>query len=121
MSVSGSVTVDEDCTVGGNLTVTGSALLHFDYTGRKSGRLVVGGNVIVQDHATLWIQGQPVERAVFAVDNEFSQQRSMTSTDDATIKLDHVEFRTQKSGGRGKGSVYMNYDARGRSSFEVTG
>jgi hypothetical protein len=121
MTVSGSVTVDEDCTVGGDLTVTGSAVLHFDYTGRKGGRLVVGGNVIVQDHATLWIQGRPDERAVFAVDNEFSQQRSMTSTDDATIKLDHVEFRTQKSGVRSKGSVYMSYDARNQSSFEVTG
>jgi hypothetical protein len=121
MTVSGSVTVVEDCTVGGNLTVTGSAVLHFDYSGRKVGRLVVGGNVIVRDHATLWIQGRPDERAVFAIDNEFSQQRAMTSTDDATIKLEHVEFHTQKSGGRGKGSVYMNYDARNRSSFVVTG
>jgi len=121
MTVSGSVTVDEDCTVGGDLTVTGNAVLHFDYTGRKGGRLVVGGNVIVRDGATLWIQGRPDERAVFAVDNEFSAQRSMTSTDDATIKLEYVEFRTQKSGDRGKGSVYMNYNARSRSSFEVTG
>src|ERR1700731_4104086 len=32
MTVSGSVTVDEDCTVGGDLTVTGNAVLHFDYT-----------------------------------------------------------------------------------------
>lgn len=121
MTVSSSVTVDEDCTVGGDLTVTGSAVLHFDYTGRKGGRLVVGGNVIVQNQATLWIQGRPDERAVFAIENEFSSQRTMTSTDDATIKLDHVEFRTQKSGGRGKGSVYMNYNARRRSSFEATG
>ncbi|MGH6847490.1 MAG: hypothetical protein ACREC0_08645 [Methylocella sp.] len=121
MTVSGSVTVVEDCTVGGDLTVTGSAVLHFDYTGRKGGRLAVGGNVIVQDNATLWIQGRPDERAVFAIVNDFNQQRSMTSTDDATIKLDHVEFRTQKSGDRGKGSVSMSYDARGRSSFEVTG
>jgi hypothetical protein len=121
MTVSGSVTVVEDCTVGGNLTVTGGAVLHFDYSGRKVGRLVVGGNVIVRDHATLWVQGRSDERAVFAVDNEFSQQRSMTSTDDATIKLDHVEFRTQKSGGRGKGSDSMSYDARNRSSIEVTG
>jgi hypothetical protein len=120
MTVSGSVTVVEDCTVGGDLTVTGSAVLHFDYSGRKGG-LVVGGNVIVRDHATLWIQGRSDERAVFAIDNEFSQQRKMTSTDDATIKLDHVEFRTQKSGGRGKGSVYMSYEARNRSSFVVTG
>jgi hypothetical protein len=52
MTVSGSVTLDEDCTVGGDLTVTGNAVLHFDYTGRKGGRLVVGGNVIVRDGAT---------------------------------------------------------------------
>jgi hypothetical protein len=121
MTVSGRVTVDVDCTVGGDLTVTGSAVLHFDYTGRRGGRLIVGGNIIVQDDATLWIQGRPDERAVFAVDNEFSGQRSMTSTDNATIKLDRVEFRTQKSADRGKGSVSMNYHARGRSSFEVTG
>jgi hypothetical protein len=121
MTVSGRVTVDEDCTVGGDLTVTGSGVLHFDYTGRKGRRLVVDGDVIVQDAATLWIQGRPHERAIFVVDNEFSQQRSMTSTDNATIKLDAVEFRTQKSGDRGKGSVYMNYEARNRSSFEVTG
>ncbi|MGH6841810.1 MAG: hypothetical protein ACREDV_06915, partial [Methylocella sp.] len=121
MTVNGSVTVVEDCIVGGDLTVTGSAVLHFDYSGRKAGHLVVGGNVIVRDHATIWIQGRSDERAVFAIDNEFSQQRAMTSTDDSTIKLDHVEFRTQKSGGRGKGSVYMNYEARNRSSFTVTG
>jgi hypothetical protein len=120
MTVSGQVTVNEDCAVGGDLTVTGNAALHFDYTGSKRGRLLVHGNVIVQHHATLWIQGRPQARAVFAVDNEFSQQRSMTSTDDATIKLEDVEFRTQKSGDRGKGSVYMSYEARGRSSFEVT-
>jgi hypothetical protein len=121
MTVSGRVTVDADCTVGGDLTVTGSAVLHFDYTGRKGGRLIVGGNVIVRDDATLWIQGRPGQRAVLAIDNEFNGQRSMTSTDNATIKLDNVEFRTQKSADRGKGSVSMNYHARGRSSFEVTG
>jgi hypothetical protein len=121
MTVSGSVTMDEDCIVGGDLTVTGSAVLHFDYTGRKGGRLIVVGNVIVQDHATLWIQGRPDERAVLAVDNDFSQQHSITSTDDARIKLDYVEFRTQKSEDRGKGSVSMSYEARNRSSFVVTG
>jgi hypothetical protein len=121
MTVSGRVTVDADCTVGGDLTVTGSAVLHFDYTGRRGGRLIVGGNVIVRDDATLWIQGRPGQRAVLAIDNEFNGQRSMTSTDNATIKLDNVEFRTQKSADRGKGSVSMNYHARGRSSFEVTG
>jgi hypothetical protein len=121
MTVSGRVTVDADCTVGGDLTVTGSAVLHFDYTGRRGGRLIVGGNVIVRDDAMLWIQGRPGQRAVLAIDNEFNGQRSMTSTDNATIKLDNVEFRTQKSADRGKGSVSMNYHARGRSSFEVTG
>jgi hypothetical protein len=121
MTVSGRVTADADCTVGGDLTVTGSAVLHFDYTGRKGGRLIVDGNVIVRDDATLWIQGRPGQRAVLAIDNEFNGQRSMTSTDNATIKLDNVEFRTQKSADRGKGSVSMNYHARGRSSFEVTG
>ena len=121
MTVSGPVTISEDCTIGGDLTVTGNAVLHFDYTGHKGGRLVVRGNIIVRDGATLWIQGRPEERAVFAVDNEFSQQRSITSKDDATIKLDYVEFRTQKSPDRGKGSVYMSYNAKGRSSFEATG
>lgn len=121
MTVSGRVTVDKDCTVGGDLTVTDSAVLHFDYTGGEGGRLVVGGNVIVEGDATLWIEGRPNKRAVFVVDNEFSQQRSMTSRDRAKIKLEHVEFRTQKSVDRGKGSVYMSYEARDHSSFEVTG
>ena len=31
MTVSSSVTVQADCTIGGDLTVTGSAVLHFDY------------------------------------------------------------------------------------------
>lgn len=70
MPVSGRVTVNEDCTVGGNLTVTGNAVLHFDYTGRKGGRLVVSGNIIVRDGATLWIQesvaGRPRARRPFA-------------------------------------------------------
>ena len=66
MTVSGGLTVKEDCTVGGDLTVTDNGVLHFDYTRRKGGRLVVVGNVIVQDNATLWIQGRPDERAVFA-------------------------------------------------------
>jgi hypothetical protein len=120
MTVSGSVTLYADCTIGGDLTVTGSAALHFDYSGRNGGRLVVNGNIIVQDHATLLIQGRSDRRAVFVVHNEFSQQHSMTSTDDSTIKLDHVEFHTQKSVDRNKGSVYMSYEARGRSSLEVT-
>lgn len=120
MTVSRRVTLDEDCIIGGDLTVTGNAVLHFDYTRRNGGRLVVGGNVIVQDDAKLWIEGRPGESAVFVVDNEFSQQRSMTSRDGATIKLDHVEFRTQKSRDRGKGSVSMSYEARNRSSLEVT-
>jgi hypothetical protein len=121
MTVSGRVTVEDDCMIGGDLTLTGDAVLHFNYAGRKGGRVVVGGNVIVQDRATLSIQGRPDRRAVFAVDNEFSQHRSMTSTDDATIKLAYVELRTQKSVDRDKGSVYMSYEARSRSSFEVTG
>lgn len=120
MLVSGRVTVDADCTVGGDLTLTGSAVLHFDYS-REGGRLVVRGNIIVQGDAKLWIQGSAQERAVLVVDNEFSQQRSMTSKDGATIKLDHVEFRTQESVSKGKGSVYMSYEARDRSSFEATG
>ena len=114
------MTIDSDCVVGGDLTVTGSAVLHFDYTG-NGGRLVVRGNVIVQDDATLWIQGRANERAVLVIDNEFSQQRSMTSKDGAKIKLNHVEFRTQEAVNKGKGSIYMSYEARDRSSFEVTG
>ncbi|HEY8033811.1 MAG TPA: hypothetical protein VIF02_15930 [Methylocella sp.] len=121
MTVNGPVTLSEDCTIGGDLTVTGNAVLHFDYTRHKGGRLVVSGNIIVRDGATLWIEGRPEERAVFAVDNEFSQQHSITSKDDATIKLDYVEFRSQKSPDRGKGSVYMSYNAKGRSTFEATG
>jgi hypothetical protein len=120
MTVESSMTLDADCTVGGDLTVRGNAVLRFNYTGH-GGRLVVGGNVIVQDKATLWIQGRPGERAIFVVDNEFSRQRSITSRDDAAIKLDYVEFRSHASGGRGKGSVYMGYDARNRSSFEAAG
>ena len=94
MTVTGQVTVDQDCTVGGDLTVKGDAILHFNYRGPNGGRLLVRGNVMVQDKATLWVEGRPLGRAVFVVDNEFSQQHSMTSTDDAKIKLDYVEFRT---------------------------
>jgi hypothetical protein len=119
MTVSGQVTVHASCSVGGDLTVTGHGVLHFDYTGGS--HLVVHGNVTVQHNATLWIEGRPGDPAVFVIDNAFNQQRSMTSTDDATIRLDHVEFRTQESEGHGTGSISMTYDARDRSSFEVTG
>ena len=120
MLVSGQMTLDADCTVGGDLTVTDSAVLRFNYSS-KGGRLVVRGNVIVQGDAMLWIQGSPKQRAVLVIDNEFSQQRTMTSKDGARIKFEHVEFRTQESISKGKGSIYMSYDARDRSSFEATG
>jgi hypothetical protein len=120
MTVESGMTLDADCTVGGDLTVRGNAVLRFDYTGH-GGQLVVRGNVIVQDKATLWIQGRPGERAIFVIDNEFGRQRSISSRDDAAIKLEYVEFRTHASGGRSKGSISMSYNARNRSSFEVTG
>jgi hypothetical protein len=121
MTVSGRVTVQEDCTIGGDLTVTGSAVLHFDYKKRSGGRVVVNGNVVVQDDASLQVEGRPGGRAVLVIDNEFDEHRSMTSRDRATVKLNHVEFRTQKAVDRSKGSVSMSYHARGRSSIEVTG
>ena len=76
--------------------------------------------MIVQDHATFMDQGRPGERAVFVIDNELGGHRSMSSTGDATIKLGYVEFRTHKPDSS-KGSIYMSYDARNRSSFTVTG
>lgn len=121
MVVSGAVTVTADCMVGGDLTVTGSGVLHFDYSGRNGGRLVVAGNVNVRDHATLWIQGGPSRRAIFVINNDSNDQRAMTSTDNAAIKLDRVEFRTQEPVNPGKGSVSMNYHARDQSSLYVTG
>ena len=121
MTVTGRVTVQEDCTIGGDLTVTGSAILHFDYNGRSGGRVVVNGNIVVQDNASLQVEGRQGGRAVLVIDNEFSEHRSMTSRDGATIKLNNVELRTQKSVDRSKGSVSMSYEARGRSVFEVTG
>ncbi len=117
MTVSGALTITADCTVGGDLTVLGEGVLHVDYTGRLGGRLVVHGNVRVQDHATLSIEGQPDARATFVIDSEFSDQRSMESTEDATVTLTHVDFRTQAAPGDGKGSVYMTYRAGDQSSF----
>jgi hypothetical protein len=121
MSVSNSVTLDEDCTIGGDLTVTGNGVLHFDYGARKGRHLIVRGNVIVQDSATLWVQGSLDERAIFEIENEFSQQHSMASRNEAKVKLDRVELRTHASGHGGKGSISMNYDAHDRSLFEVSG
>ena len=121
MRVSTRLTLKDDCTIGGDLTVTGSGVLRFDFTGRGGGRVVVEGNVLVQDDATLQIDGGQGAKAVFVIDNEFNQHRSMASRDRATIKLNNVDFRTQKSADRGKGSVSMSYEARGRSSLEVAG
>ena len=121
MTVSRRVTVYEDCIIGGDLTVTGRGALYFDYRGRAGGRVVVSGNVLVQDDGTLEVEGRQDGRAVLVIDNAFSQQHSITSRDRAVIKWNNVEFRTQKSVDRGKGSVSMSYDATGRSSLEVTG
>ena len=87
MTVSTEVTVDQDCAIGGDLTVKGDAVLHFDYRRHRDGHVVVSGNVIVRDNATLWVEGAPDSRAVFVVDNELSQQHSMTSSQNAKIKL----------------------------------
>ena len=121
MTVSSRITVYEDCVIGGDLTVTGRGILYFDYRGAAGGRVVVSGNVIVQDDATLEVEGRQDARAVLVIDNEFSQHRSMTSRDRAVIKLNNVEFRTQKTVDRSRGSVSMTYEASGRSSLEVTG
>lgn len=121
MTVTERVTVSENCTIGGDLTVSGKGALYFDFRQRSGGRVVVNGNVVVQDDATLQVDGRQGARAVLVIDNAFSQQRSMTSRDRATIKLNNVEWRTQKSVDRSKGSVSMSYEARGSSSFEVAG
>ena len=121
MTVTQRVTISEDCTIGGDLTVAGKGVLYFDYRQRSNGRVVVNGNVVVQDDASLQIEGRQGGRAVLVVDNEFNAHRSMTSRDRARIKLNNVEWRTQKSVDRGKGSISMSYEARGNSSFEVTG
>jgi hypothetical protein len=121
MTVSGQLTMDKDCTIGGDLIVTGNASLHFDYTGRRGGKVVVAGNIVVRDNATLWVQGRSDGRAILAIDNDFNQHRSMTSSDNAAIKLEYVEFRTHQARDPGRGSVSMTYEARNRSSFEATG
>jgi hypothetical protein len=121
MVVTVSVTVTSDCTIGGDLTVTGRAVLYFDYRQRSNGRVVINGNVVVQDDASLQVDGRVGGRAVLLIDNAFRDQRSMTSRDRAKIKLNSVEFRTQKSVNVSQGSVSMPYDARGSSSLEVTG
>ncbi len=120
MTVTVSTTVTADCTVGGDLTVMGKAALYFDYRGRSGGRVVVSGNVIVQDDASLQVDGRQGGRAILVIDNEFTSHRSITSRDRAKIKLNDVEFRTQQPVDRSKGSVSMSYDARGNSSLEVT-
>lgn len=121
MTVSSAVTVSNDCTIGGDLTVSGKGVLLFDYSQRSGARVVVNGNVVVKEDATLQVNGRAGGRAVFVIDNQFSQQRSMTSSERGAIKFANVEFRTQKSVDRSKGSVYTAYDARGNSSFEATG
>ena len=120
MMVTQRLTISEDCTIGGDLTVAGKGVLHFDYRQRSNGRVVVNGNIVVQDDASLQVEGRQGGRAVLIVDNEFNAHRSMTSRDRATIKLNNVEWRTQKSVDRSKGSISMAYEARGNSSFEVT-
>ena len=120
MVVTVSVTVTADCTIGGDLTVTGTAVLYFDYRQRSNGRVVINGNVVVQDDASLQVDGRPGGRAVLLIANAFRDQRTMTSRDRAKIKLNSVEFRTQQSATI-QGSVSMPYDARGSSSLEVTG
>jgi hypothetical protein len=119
MTVSETLTITQDCTVGGDLVVRGDGVLHVDYSARPGGRMVVAGNVIVQDQATLSIEGRPEAPASFAIDNTFSDQRRMESADAATIRLAHVVFRTQAAPGPGKGSVYMTYRANDRSAFEA--
>ena len=121
MTVSSSVTLTQDCTIGGDLTVTGKAVLLFDYRSRSGARLVVRGNINLQDDASLQVEGNPAGRAAFVVDNEFNQQRSVNSRDNATLRLRNVEFHTQRSVDPQKGSVYTAYEGRGRSSLEVTG
>ena len=121
MRVSTRVTLKEDCTIGGDLTVTGNGVLHFDFRERGGGRVVVVGNVAVQDDATLHVEGRQGGRAVLVIDNDHDSHRSMTSHDRAAIKLNNVEFRTQRTVDRSKGSVSMNYDGRGGSSLEITG
>jgi hypothetical protein len=121
MTISSSVMLHDDCTIGGDLTVTGNGVLHFDFQGVNGGRVVVKGNVVVEGDATLQVDGRRDSGTVLVIDNEFSQQRSMTSRNRATIRLNNVEFRTQEFVDRGKGSVYMSYDARDASSFEAAG
>ena len=114
-----SMRIVTSCTIRGDLVVTGGAVLDVDYSLSAGARFVVMGDVTLEGNATLWVHGSPGARGVFVVDNQFSQHRSLTSKDDSTLRLEHVQLETQAAVDPSKGSVYMSYEAQDRSRLIV--
>jgi Repeat of unknown function (DUF5648) len=119
LTVVQSMTLADDCTIRGDLVVKNDAMLDVDYSRKAGARFVVQGDVTVEGSATLWIHGSAGAEAVFVVDNQFSQHRTMISKDDAKIRWEHVRFETQADIDPGMGSVYMSYAAMDRSGMVV--
>ena len=108
------------CIITGDLTIQNGGTLNVDLTAGTADIFVVRGNILLQGNAVLWVHSTPGStNDQFIVSNTFSNQRTITTQDSSRVQLENIEFRTQEGNLTNAASVYMNYNAQGKSIFYV--
>lgn len=112
--------VNRDCIVNGDLTVTQGAVLSVNLSGESDHKFVVRGNIRIEADSRLYVSGRAQGHDVFAIANEFSGHRTMTTSGTSRVYFNNIEFRTQEDLNPAKGSVYTSFFANDRSLMSVT-
>ena len=105
--VNGRVDITQSCTITGSLTIQ-SGMVNVNYTATPTAVFKVAGNITVSGFAALWIEG-----GKFEIQQDYSQHRKMSSTNDATIVLKSTTVVLNQ----GPGLKYLFYDAFDRSKM----
>jgi hypothetical protein len=112
--------INGSCIITGDLTIVNGATLNVNLTSAGADTFVVRGNILLKGNAVLWVHAAPGAIGdQFIVSNSFNNQRTITTQDSSRIQLENIEFRTQEGNLAGASSIYMNYNASGKSILYV--
>ena len=119
-TVTSNLTITGSCKITGDLTLLNGATLNVDLTGAAPDTFVVQGNILLQGNAVLWVHAAPGSSGdQFIVSNTYNNQRTITTKDSSRVQLEFIEFRTQEGNLANGASIYMNYNASGKSILYV--
>ena len=118
--VTGPETIFGSCKITGDLRLLDGATLNVDLSGPTADTFVVQGNIFLEGNSVLWIHATPGSTTdQFIVSNSYSGERSITTKDSSSLRLEHVEFRTQEGDLSNAASIYMNCEIEDCSTFYI--